>query len=102
MGAPSLARLRAALDAAGLRPLDLVLDADRTSVEFRLERGQAVRQIDREQTLRLLITTFRGSGFAVSFVELGVGDFDDEIVSGMSFVAALEQVCEQGQVPVEP
>ena len=102
VGTPSLMRLRAALDAAGLRPVELVLTSDGENVEFRLERGPAVRHMDREQTLRNLITTFRASGFQVGFVELGLGDFEDEFVSGMSFVAPLERVCERGPVPVEP
>jgi hypothetical protein len=101
-GAPSLTRLRAGLEAAGLRPVELVLDADGTSMEFRLERGPSVRQMDREQTLRRLITTFRASGFEVGFVELGVGDFDDEIVSGFSLVAPLETIGEQIPVLIHP
>ena len=59
LGTPSLTRLRASLDAAGLRPAELVLAADRTSVEFRLVRGPASRHMEREQTLRNLITTVR-------------------------------------------
>lgn len=100
-GKPSLTRLRTALETAGLRPVELALDDDGENVEFRLERGPAVRQLDREQTLRMLITTFRRSGFEVGFVELGVADFDDQSVYGMSLVAPLEQVCEYGPVPVE-
>lgn len=102
VGTPSMKRLRAALETAGLRPVELVLHPDGENVEFWLGRGPAVRQLDREQTLRQLITTFRGSGFEVGFVELGIGDFDDEFVSGMSLVAPLERVCEQGPVPVVP
>ena len=102
VGTPALTSLRAALDAAGLHPVELVLSPDRETVEFRLESGPAVRHLNRERILRQLIKTFRGSGFEVGYVELGVSDFDEESVSGMSLVAPLEQVCEQGPVPVEP
>jgi hypothetical protein len=101
-GAPSLTRLRAGLEAAGLRPVELVLDADGTSMEFRLERGPAVRQMDREGTLRRLIKNFRGAGFEVGYAELGLGDFDDEIVSGFSLVAPLEPIGEQIPVLIHP
>ncbi len=101
VGTPGMKRLRAALEAAGLRPVELALDGGGENVEFRLERGPAVRQLDREQTLRMLITTFRGSGFEVGFTELAVADFDDQSVYGSTLVAPLEQVCEYGPVPVE-
>ncbi|MCL4787035.1 MAG: hypothetical protein KJ070_09630 [Verrucomicrobia bacterium] len=98
---PSLTRLRLGLETAGLRPVELLLDDDGENIEFRLERGSALRYMDREQTLRQLIATFRGSGFEIGFAELAVADFDDESVYGMSLVAPLEQVCEFGPVPVE-
>lgn len=101
IGTPSLTRLRLALQTAGLRPVELVLNDDGENIEFRLERGPTVRHMDREQTLRTLIATFRGSGFEVGYTELAVADFDDQSVYGMSLVAPLEQVCEHGPVPVE-
>lgn len=101
-GKPSVTRLRAELNAAGWRPVELVLHPDGESMEFRLERGPAVRHLDREQTLRQLIKTFRGSGFEVGFVELGIADFDDKFVSGFSLVAPLEMIAEKNPVPVEP
>lgn len=101
IGTPSLTRLRFALETADLRPVELVLDDDGENIEFRLARGPAVRHMDREQTLRTLITTFRGFGFEVGYTELAVADFDDQSVYGMSLVAPLEQVCEYGPVPVE-
>lgn len=101
VGTPSMKRLRLGLETAGLRPVELLLDDDGENIEFRLERGPAVRHMDREQTLRTLITTFRGSGFEVGYTELAVADFDDQFVYGMSLVAPLEQVCEYGPVPVE-
>jgi hypothetical protein len=102
VGNPSLTRLRAALIAAALRPVELLLGANGESVEFRLERGPAVRHLDRERTLRQLITTFRGCGFEIGFTEMAIADFDDQFVSGGSLVGPLEQICEQGPVPVEP
>ena len=59
-GPPSLTRLRAALQGAGWHPLELALDADREGFTFRLERGEGVRGMDREQTLRRLITILIG------------------------------------------
>lgn len=41
IGTPSLTRLRFALETAGLRPVELVLDDQGESIEFRLERGPA-------------------------------------------------------------
>ncbi len=102
VGTPSIKRLRGALEVADLRPVELVLHPDGENVEFRLERGPSVRHMDREQTLRTLITTFRGSGFEVGFVELAVADFDDDCVSGFTLVAPLEIIGEQKPVPVEP
>jgi hypothetical protein len=102
VGKPSLTLLRAALEAAGLRPVELALDDDGENVEFRLERGPAARQLDREQTLRMLITTFRGSGFEVGFTEMALADCDDDSIHGMTLVGPLELICEHGPVPVEP
>ena len=102
VGKPSLTRLRAELIAAGLRPAILALDEEGENVEFRLERGPAARHLDKEQTLRQLITTFRGSGFEVGFTELGVADFDDQSVYGSTLVGPLEQICEHRSMPVEP
>ena len=102
VGKPSLTRLRAELIAAGLRPAILALDEEGENVEFRLERGPAARHLDKEQTLRQLITTFRGSGFEVGFTELGVADFDEQSVYGSTLVGPLEQICEHRSMPVEP
>jgi len=102
LGKPSMSRLRAALEAAGWRPVELTLEPEGEYVEFRLERGPAVRHMDREQTVRRLITIFRGCGFEVGFREFGLEDFEDQYTFGMSLVGPLDQVCEHGPVPVEP
>jgi len=102
VGKPSMSRLRAALEAAGWRPVELTLEPEGEYVEFRLERGPAVRHMDREQTVRRLITIFRGCGFEVGFREFGLEDFEDQYTFGISLVGPLDQVCEHGPVPVEP
>jgi hypothetical protein len=102
VGEPSLTRLRVALEAGGLRPAELALHPDGEDLEFRLERGPAVRHLNREQTLRQLIITFRGSGFEVGFTEMALADFDKESVYGTTLVGPLEQICEHGPVLVGP
>ena len=64
---PCITRLRAALVAAGLRPVELALDDEGETVEFQLERGPAVRHMDREDladgiTNRMGNTPARGNG----------------------------------------
>lgn len=101
VGTPSIKKLRGALEAAGLRPVELTLHPDGENFEFWLERGPAARQLDREQTLRQLIAIFRRSGFEVGFVELAVADFDDQSVYGSTLIGPLDLICTHGPVPVE-
>jgi hypothetical protein len=102
VGRPGMTRLRDALEGAGWRPLELTLNPDGYSVEFRLERGPAVRHMDQDQSQRALITLFRGCGFEVGFSELGVADFEDHFIYGSCLVGPIDEICEHGPVPVEP
>jgi hypothetical protein len=100
IGSPSLSRLRSALKQAGLPALRIALDSERENIRFWLCREKEVRELDKEQTLRRLITAFRASGFAVGFVELAVDDRNQAILRGSSLVGPLDEVCEYGPPPV--
>jgi hypothetical protein len=100
-GTPSLARLRSALSSVGLPPVEVGLDAEAENVHFHLIRARAVRSLDADQTTRLLISTFRSSGFDVGFTELGVTDLFERSLSGTSLVGPLHQVCERRAPTVE-
>ena len=100
-GNPSVTRLRAALTTAGWHPLELVLVADRECIDFRLERGDAVRGLDKEQSLRGLIRIFRSAGFEVGFSELCIAEFYTTQLSGSSLVAPLQEICAGGATLVD-
>ena len=100
IGTPSLKRLRAALAAEGWRPVELVLSDDQELINFHLERGQPVRAMSREQSLRGLIQVFRSAGFDVGFSEVCVDDLDDHFMRGASLTAPVNQICETGPVMV--
>ena len=102
VGKPCMARLAVSLAAAGLTPIDLLVSDDGESIKFKLARTEAVRRLDKEQTLRLLITGFRYAGFNVGFTEMGIVDFDEQTLFGVTLCGPLVEICEQGGVQVGP
>jgi hypothetical protein len=60
-----------------------------------------VSGLNREDSPRRLITTFRAPGFEVGFRERGIDDPHGWIIEGGSLVAPLEQIPEHGPVPME-
>jgi len=97
-----MTRLAVSLAAAGLNPIDLQVSYDGESVKFKLARTEAVRLLDTDQTLRLLITGFRAAGFNVGFTEMCIVDFDEQTLFGITLCAPLDQICEQGGIQVDP
>ena len=77
---------------------------DGESVEFRLRRCTRLAGPvnDREDALRTMIRALREAGFCVGLTEVAIDIFDGENLTGSTLVGPLEQVCEQGPVPVEP
>jgi len=98
---PSLPRLRAALAAAGLHPVELMLNSDGETLTLWLNQIDGMRGLDQEQRLRKVIKIFRSAGFAVGHTELGIEVIDGMIVSINSLVAPLGIVCTKGAVPVD-
>ena len=102
VGAPSIPRLRAALAAEDLHPVELLLwSTDGETLTLWLNRIDGMRGLDRERRLRKMIRIFRAGGFKVGHTEMYVGVIDEIIVSVNSLVAPLETVCTQGAVPVD-
>ncbi len=102
VGRPSVTQLGATLAAAGLKPLRLEIFDDGKTIDFNLARTEAVRGLDKEQTLRRLVTIFRASGFDVGFSELGIGDFDEQTLSGSTLCGPVDRICEQGGIKINP
>jgi len=103
-GSPSLIGLAGALRTGGWEPLELALSEDGEFIAFSLQRSGVGGGLadSREAALRTVIRGFRLAGFNVGFSEVAIDAYDGDYVTGGSLVGALEQVCEDGPVPVEP
>ncbi len=102
VGRPGMNRLTAALEAAGLKPVELVMHDEGERVNFNLVRIDAVRRLDSEQTLRRLIAIFRGAGFDVGLSEVGIADFDQQTLFGSTLTGPVNEICEQGGIKIDP
>lgn len=75
---------------------------DGDALDFTLERGEEVRGLDEEQTLRRLIMIFRASGFEIGYVEMLIYEFDALHLRGNTLVGPQGHIAEQRPVLVEP
>ena len=102
VGTPSLSRLRSEMEQVGFPPIRITLDQDRETLDFDLHRSGEVNNLDKEQTLRRLITGFRAAGFGVGFTELCIVDVNSTSLTGTTLVGPLDEVCERGAPLVGP
>jgi hypothetical protein len=101
VGTPGIPRLRAALEAEDLHPVELLLNSDGETLTLWLARNEALCGLEHDQICRKLITIFRAVGFEVGYTELSVCFIDGGIVYVNSLVAPLETICTRVAVPVD-
>lgn len=84
IGPPSFARLRAALQLAGLVDVRITPDASGERFEFSFRPGSAVTAKAADDLMRLLIRACRSAGFDVGWEDLCFRGVGDERITGMA------------------
>jgi hypothetical protein len=92
--------LRAALKEAGFNRVRLKLDDDQEFLRFTLRRGPEREEMKGDRLIKLLIQTFRSTGFEVGWEELGVHSTGVSI-KGSTLTGSIEQVAENGAPKIQ-
>ncbi len=91
VGEPSLPRLSQVLAEAGLPPIQIQHEVETGLIYFNFCRTPATRHLDKEQTLRVVIRSFRLAGLDLGFEEIAITDCDANFVSGVTAIKPLAQ-----------